>query len=80
MILYVLKQNKNTSSRAYGKYFAYPVIEETIDLDGLAGHMANHNTPFSKGAKFLLDVMPQKRIFNILYTRTRGNCNLDIAK
>ena len=50
MILYVLKQNKNMSSKAYGKYFAYPVIEETIDLDGLAGHMANHNTPFSKGA------------------------------
>ena len=50
MILYVLKQNKNTASKAYGKYFAYPVIEETIDLDGLAEHMANHNTPFSKGA------------------------------
>ena len=50
MILYVLKQNKNTSSRAYGKYFAYPMIEETINLDGLAEHMANHNTPFSKGA------------------------------
>ena len=50
MILYVLKQNKNSSSKAFGKYFAYPVIEETIDLDGLAEHMANHNTPFSKGA------------------------------
>ena len=50
MILYVLKQNKNTASKAYGKYFAYPVIEETIDLDALAGHMANHNTPYSKGA------------------------------
>ena len=50
MILYVLKQNKNAASKAYGKYFAYPVIEETIDLDGLAEHMANHNTPFSKGA------------------------------
>ncbi|MBQ7512682.1 MAG: DNA-binding protein [Prevotella sp.] len=31
-------------------YFAYPVIEETVDLDGLAEHMANHNTPFSRGA------------------------------
>ena len=50
MILYVLKQNKNTASKAYGKYFAYPVIEETINLDALAGHMANHNTPYSKGA------------------------------
>ena len=50
MILYVLKQNKNSKSLAYGKWYAYPVIEETIDLDSLAGHMANHNTPYSKGA------------------------------
>ena len=56
MILYVLKQNKNTASKAYGKFFAYPVIEETIDLDDLAGHMSNHNTPYSKGAiKLLLE-------------------------
>ena len=50
MILYVLKQNKNEKSSAYGKFFAYPVIEETIDLDALAEHMSNHNTPYSKGA------------------------------
>ena len=50
MILYVLKQNKNRKSPAFGKYFAYPVIEETIDLDALAEHMSNHNTPYSKGA------------------------------
>ena len=50
MILYVLKQNKNRKSPAFGKWFAYPVIEETIDLDALAEHMSNHNTPYSKGA------------------------------
>ena len=50
MILYVLKQNKNEQSSAYMKWFAYPVIEETIELDGLAEHMSNHNTPFSKGS------------------------------
>ena len=50
MILYILRQNKNQTSLAYGKFFAYPVIEETINLDALAEHMANHNTPFSKGA------------------------------
>ena len=50
MILYVLKQNKNSKSAAYGKFFAYPVIEETITLDALAEHMSNHNTPYSKGA------------------------------
>ena len=50
MILYVLRQNTNSNSKAFGKYFAYPVIEETVDLDALAAHMSNHNTPFSKGA------------------------------
>lgn len=50
MILYVLKKNKNSKSAAFGKWFAYPVIEETIDLDALAEHMSNHNTPYSKGA------------------------------
>ena len=50
MILYVLKQNKNSKSVAFGKYFAYPVIEETVTLDGLAEHMSSHNTPYSKGA------------------------------
>ena len=50
MILYILRQNKNETSASYGKYYAYPVIEETINLDGLAEHMSNHNTPFSKGA------------------------------
>ena len=50
MILYVLRQNKNEESKAYNKWFAYPLIEETVNLDALAEHMASHNTPFSKGA------------------------------
>ena len=50
MILYVLRKNNNSESKSFGKYFAYPVIEETVELDGLAGHMATHNTPYSKGA------------------------------
>ena len=50
MIHYVLKQNTNKESKAYGKFFAYPVIEETVELNGLAEHMSNHNTPYSKGA------------------------------
>ena len=35
---------------AYGKYFAYPVISQTYDIDKLVDHMASHNTPFSRGA------------------------------
>jgi len=50
MILYVLKKNNNMNSTTYGMYYAYPVIEETVTLDGLAEHMSNHNTPYSKGA------------------------------
>ena len=49
MIRYILKQNKNRFSKVYGKIFAYPVIEETLNLDDLAEHMSNHNSPFSKG-------------------------------
>jgi predicted histone-like DNA-binding protein len=50
MIFYELRQNKNMESKAYCKWFAYPICKETIDLDSLAAHMASHNTPYSKGA------------------------------
>ena len=49
MVRYVLKQCKSKLSQIFGKWFAYPVIEETIDLDGLSEHMSNHNSPYSKG-------------------------------
>ena len=49
MVRYILKQIKISSSRAYGKWFAKNVVEETFDLDALAEHMSNHNTPYSKG-------------------------------
>ena len=44
-----LSQNNNTYSSAYGKYYAYADNETPITLEGLADHMAHHNTPFSKG-------------------------------
>ena len=51
MIQVELKQNKNKKMpNAYGLYYAYPVVNETYDLDKLAEHMSSHNTPFSKGA------------------------------
>ncbi len=50
MIRYILKQCKNAQQAIYGKLFAYPVIEETVNEDDLAEHMASHNTPFSQGA------------------------------
>ena len=50
MVRYILKQIKITSSRSFGKWFAKNVVEETIDLDGLAEHRSSHHSPYSKGA------------------------------
>jgi nucleoid DNA-binding protein len=35
--------------KAYLKWYARPVVEETMDIEALAEHMANHNSPYSKG-------------------------------
>ena len=48
MIKYVLKQNKNKKSLAFGKWYACPVVEETMDLAELAKHMEEHNTGFTE--------------------------------
>lgn len=51
MILFKLSKNKNPKiQKAYGKYYARPVVTQTIDLNGLAEHMTEHNTGFSPGA------------------------------
>ena len=65
MILYNLKKNKNKKMpNAYGKYYAYPVVTQTIGMDGLATHMSGHNTPFSPGAikGMLTDMAPVTEI------------------
>lgn len=48
MIKYVLKENKNKKSLAFGKWYAFPVVDETINLSDLAKHMEEHNTGFSE--------------------------------
>lgn len=48
MIKYVLKQNKNKKSLAFGKWYAFPEVEETMDLAELAKHMEEHNTGFTE--------------------------------
>lgn len=48
MIKYVLKQNNNPKSNAYKKWYAFPLVEETMDLTALARHMEEHNTGFSE--------------------------------
>lgn len=49
MIQYYCKQNKNEKSPTFGKWYAYSKAISTLDLEGLASHMTEHNTPFSKG-------------------------------
>ena len=49
MIKYVKYQNKNEDSKAYGKWYARIQNGETLDVGGLAEHMASHNSCFSSG-------------------------------
>ena len=49
MVRYILQQIKITGNKCFGKWFAKNVVEETIDLDGLADHMSHHHSPYSKG-------------------------------
>ena len=50
MLHYRLTQNKMAGSENYGKWYAMATVNETYDLEKLAEHMANHHTPYSKGA------------------------------
>ena len=49
MLRYKLYQNNNQKSTQYGKWYARAVCEETFNLEALAKHMSEHNTPFSAG-------------------------------
>lgn len=42
-------KNNNEKSSKNGFYYYRAVQLETVDLDALATHMANHNTPYSQG-------------------------------
>ena len=50
MLHYKIYQNTTKGNKAYGKWLARATVNQTIGLDKLAEHMANHNTPYSKGA------------------------------
>ena len=51
MIRFMKFQNKNEKNQtAFGKWYARAVCDETVDIKGLAAHMASHNTPYSTGA------------------------------
>jgi len=42
-------KNQNTESKGYGMYYPRVDYKEQYDVAKLAKHMAEHNTPFSKG-------------------------------
>ena len=49
MIRYKKYQFTGENHPLKGLWYARPVIEETFDIETLAKHMANHNTPYSAG-------------------------------
>ena len=49
MLKYKLYQDTRENSKTSGKWYARVAVDETIDLDGLAKHMAAHHSPYSEG-------------------------------
>ncbi len=49
MLKYKLYQDNRSNSQFKGSWYARVNVNETKDIDGLAAHMAAHNTPFSQG-------------------------------
>ena len=49
MIRYKKYQVTGENSPLKDLWYARPVIEETFDIEKLAKHMANHNSPYSSG-------------------------------
>ncbi len=49
MLRYQKYQSNSTIEGVNGKWFIRIVATEQVDLAGLADHMAQHNSPYSKG-------------------------------
>lgn len=49
MIRYKKYKITSADSNNYGKWYARAVAEDTVVIEKLAEHMAQHNTPYSKG-------------------------------
>lgn len=44
-----LYKNQNSNSKTFGKIYGRAENDEPMSIEDLAQHMADHNTPFSKG-------------------------------
>ena len=51
-IFYLLKQNKVTSSKIYGKWFAYVKSLETLNTRKLAKHISEHGSVYTQDVVF----------------------------
>ena len=51
-IFYLLKQNKNTTSKIYGKWFAQAKSVETLNTRKLATHIAEHGSIYTPDVVF----------------------------
>ena len=49
MILYKKYQMKSGMNSSKGLWYIRPVINQMLDIEQLAKHMADHNTPYSMG-------------------------------
>ena len=49
MLKYRKYKINSQNAQLNGKVFAKAVVNQTIDLDGLARHMAKHGTPYTRG-------------------------------
>ena len=49
MIELYLSKNRNETSPSFGKFYPRVSYKQTLDIHDMAKHMAEHNTPFSKG-------------------------------
>ena len=51
-IFYLLKQNKNQSSKIYGKWFAHGKTVETLNTRRMANHIAEHGSIYTPDVVF----------------------------
>ena len=47
-IRYCLQKSTNSKSNSYGKYYAKPVSQGTVDLDELASHISDHGSVYTR--------------------------------
>ena len=47
-IRYCLQKSMNSKSNSYGKYYAKPVSQGTVNLDELASHISDHGSVYTR--------------------------------